>query len=451
MSDCNCSNNEITYEVCNNGCCCDNLCDLDYMISNLKSEIFEKQQNIKDYCALEAKVIQLQNDLKMLCDEKNCLEYELCRVGEEGSKLISNLQIENENLKNQLDEKNSINKKLYGDNNSLFQVLEGKNCDNQNLQDQMCHQENILQRLNNDKLNLEGTICNLTQLREQHIKDIQNLNLQINLLNKNSNDLENTLRSKTCENLQIVNEFKNEKNLNNDLITVLKNKECSLMQIQQELCCANETLSNLEKNISNLNYCNNKNKEESICLNNNLASEISCKNELLNTNAKLNCVINDRNALIQKISAENNILKCSNTNVNSDNKYLNTKVEAYKKHILILTDQNEKLSAELEAIISRDSNLLFTLGRDTHLRAIQQENSNNINSSLDYLKAHSQCNGSINKCIEFTKNPNLGKAFGMNVNENNLRTGGDEENLSGEEEMQYSPGEKIVQNIGEAI
>ena len=212
MSDCNCSNNEITYEVCNNGCCCDNLCDLDYMISNLKSEIFEKQQNIKDYCALEAKVIQLQNDLKMLCDEKNCLEYELCRVGEEGSKLISNLQIENENLKNQLDEKNSINKKLYGDNNSLFQVLEGKNCDNQNLQDQMCHQENILQRLNNDKLNLEGTICNLTQLREQHIKDIQNLNLQINLLNKNSNDLENTLRSKTCENLQIVNEFKNEKN-----------------------------------------------------------------------------------------------------------------------------------------------------------------------------------------------------------------------------------------------
>ena len=69
---------------------------------------------------------------------------------------------------------------------------------------------------------------------------------------------------------------------------------------------------------------------------------------------------------------------------------MNKKVEAYKKHILILTSQNENLSNELENIINRDSQLLNTLGRDTYLRAVQYENKNVINSSLDCLQAFSQ-------------------------------------------------------------
>ena len=449
MSDCNCSCTPVSYEVCHNGCCCENICELDCVLSNLKSELFEKQQNVKDYCALEAKFIQLQNDLKMLSDEKNCLECELCRVGDEGNKLICNLKVENENLKNELNEKNSMNKKLYGDNNNLFQVLEGKTNDNQNLQDQMCHQENILQRLNNDKINLEGTILNLSQLRDQHMKDIQNLNIQINLLNKNSNELDNTLRNKNCENIQIINEFNNAKNINNDLCNVLKTKECALMQIQQELCMANETLSRLEKDLSCLNFSNNKNNEEIVCVNNNLVKEASYKNELENDNSKLNCLINDRNALIQKITNENNILKCSNTNINSDNNCLNSKIEAYKKHILILTDQNEKLSCELEAILSRDSHLLCTLGRDNHLRAIQQENKNNINSSLDFLKACSQCNGSVNINNDFAKNSNgcckmhgnFGKSMNGNGNRSLHNSRMNEPQYSGGEEEQYSGGE----------
>ena len=56
------------------------------------------------------------------------------------------------------------------------------------------------------------------------MKDIQDLNIQINLLNKNSNELDATLRNKNCQNLQIINEFNSEKNLNNDLLNVLKNK-----------------------------------------------------------------------------------------------------------------------------------------------------------------------------------------------------------------------------------
>ena len=135
---------------------------------------------------------------------------------------------------------------------------------------------------------------------------------------------------------------------------------------------------------------NQKTKDDIACTNSSLLKEISLKNSLEKENSKLNCLITDRNAKIQELTNDNDILKCANTNTNSDNILLNKKVEAYKKHILILTSQNEKLSAELENIICRDSQLLDTLGRDTYLRAVQYENKNVINSSLDCLQVFSQ-------------------------------------------------------------
>ena len=53
----------------------ENLCELDCIITNLKAELFEKQQNAKDYCALEAKFRQLQNEIHLLSDQKICLEH----------------------------------------------------------------------------------------------------------------------------------------------------------------------------------------------------------------------------------------------------------------------------------------------------------------------------------------------------------------------------------------
>ena len=87
---------------------------------------------------------------------------------------------------------------------------------------------------------------------------------------------------------------------------------------------------------------------------------------------------------------------------------------------MILTSQNENLSCELENIINRDSQLLNTLGRDTYLRAVQYENKNVINSSLDCLQAFSQ---NPNKNIELDKNVNVNdnkykdNNYGINFNE----------------------------------
>ena len=225
MKDCNCKCPPLSYNICSNTCCPENLCELDCIIANLKSELFEKMQNAKDYCSLEAKVLKLQNDINALNQEKGILECKICQTGKEGDQMICDLKNKNENLKNQLNEKNVLNKKLYGENNNLFQALEGKTCDNQNLQDQLCHQETIISRLNSDKYNLQNTINNLNQVRDKHMKDIQNLSTEINLLNKNSNDLDCNIRTKQSQNFQVVNEFNSMKCVNNKLFNDLKEKE----------------------------------------------------------------------------------------------------------------------------------------------------------------------------------------------------------------------------------
>jgi hypothetical protein len=239
--------------------------------------------------------------------------------------------------------------------------------------------------------------------------------------------------------------------VNTKLFNDLKDKECCLAKKQEELCILNNNIARLQKELDNLNCLNQKTKDDITCTNNSLLKEISLKNNLDNENSKLNCVITDRNSKIQQITNDNDILKCANTGNNSDNIVLTKKVEAYKKHILILTSQNEKLSAELENIICRDSQLLDTLGRDTYLRAVQYENKNVINSSLDCLQAFSQnknkdlccsLNGIENsKKFEDIKQNKENNTYGINFNEigNKSITSNPLKNKSGLKlNMQYS-------------
>ena len=65
MSECNCNYRPLSFNSCSScpspcstSCCSPNLCDMDCLIANLKSELFSKRQNAKDHCSLEAKVLQ---------------------------------------------------------------------------------------------------------------------------------------------------------------------------------------------------------------------------------------------------------------------------------------------------------------------------------------------------------------------------------------------------------
>ena len=113
MNDLKCSQHSVTYQISNPNCRYEVQDELDSMITNLKAEIFEKQQSAKDYCALEAKINKLQNEICFISDQKICLEHEIAKSNNDGNALIANLRAENENLMSDLNEKNILNKKLY--------------------------------------------------------------------------------------------------------------------------------------------------------------------------------------------------------------------------------------------------------------------------------------------------------------------------------------------------
>ena len=143
----------------------DNCCisELDKVLSQLKSELFEKQQNMKDFNYLQNKFNNLLNNLEMINREKSNIECELRQLGDDSSKCISNLKTENENLLVELNEKISNNKKLYNDNNILFHNLEEQTNNNQNLRDNICEQEQLINHLNEEKANMEKQIFHLNQ------------------------------------------------------------------------------------------------------------------------------------------------------------------------------------------------------------------------------------------------------------------------------------------------
>ena len=103
------------------------------IIAQLKSQIFDLEQNEKNYEALLNKYKSLSNEASILNEEKIRLEYELKQKTETSNKMICDLQTENENLQNALNEKLATNKTLYNDNNNLFASLEQKNFENEKL------------------------------------------------------------------------------------------------------------------------------------------------------------------------------------------------------------------------------------------------------------------------------------------------------------------------------
>ena len=108
-----------TYEINSNT-------DKDQLISQLKAEIIEKEQRAETYLELQSKFRNLQNTYQLLCEEKLHLEYKLRGNSENENKSVSEYQLERKNILNELNDKISMNKKLYNDNDNLCKIIQAK-------------------------------------------------------------------------------------------------------------------------------------------------------------------------------------------------------------------------------------------------------------------------------------------------------------------------------------
>ena len=92
---------------------------MDSTISNLKTHLFDLEQQEKDYNALSQKLVQLKKEFASLSNIKNKLEQELKQKDDSYNQRIESLRGENENLQLSFNEKLALNKKLFTNNDAL--------------------------------------------------------------------------------------------------------------------------------------------------------------------------------------------------------------------------------------------------------------------------------------------------------------------------------------------
>jgi len=203
----------------------------------------------------------------------------------------------------------------------------------------------------------------------------------------------------------------------------------------------------LKENLNNKNNEYNIIKEEIDKLNNDYTKENNKKIELENENENINEIIKTKEKDIKKLNEENNQLKISNTDLIYYCTNLQNKDNIYKNHILTMTEQNGKLSNELENIINDDENIIYKLTRANYLKDIKEENKEIISSSLCELKDHfikygnmgATCDYSINN----TNNTNNNKIYlntynTINIDNNDLKLPNNSNNLNNNNSLENS-------------
>lgn len=93
-----------------------------------------------------------------MSEDKLRLEYEFKQLKESTGKQLADIRAENENLQLEINEKMSMNKKLYTDNNSLYRTVENRNLEIQSLRDDLENLNDRLEKLLEDKANLEKMV-----------------------------------------------------------------------------------------------------------------------------------------------------------------------------------------------------------------------------------------------------------------------------------------------------
>ena len=381
------SPNSTTYELANSCNSLNNSCCEHDVITNLKVQVFAKDQNKKNFQSLLSMYQKLEEDIAKISDQKRKYEIALEQLESDNkNNVIIDLKNKNENLFNELNEKIALNKKLYNENNKLFQELETKTCECEHLHAQIHNQEELIRKLTCDKEEIKNKVICLSQIKEKQENDIHDLTIKINKLNLQNDDQGNILKNKHGQNYEIVDYLNEEKNINKNLRIELKSTESTLISSQQKLNRDNDNINLIQRDINNITNIIKKDNEDISIIKNNVIKEVTMLKQLDIDKHQINNLIIDKEEHIKQLNNDNKIIKQNNSEINCQNTKLSSLLEAYKKHLSILYCQNKKVANEIKYLLSRDDELRAILQRDDHLRDINYENEQFMNNTNEIIR-----------------------------------------------------------------
>ena len=332
-------------------------CSKSLKISQLKSQLVQLEEDDKAYNDLLQKYRQLQNEYQLINEAKLHLEYELRQKNETTNKILNDLKAQNMDLTNELNEKENIYKKLYADNTNLFRNLEDRKKENENFCKAVEENENMINHIAQDKAQCEHDAMILNEASKKNESDIQNLCNQLDNLKLKSRSQNDELTKKNLEmnnNQKCLNELKNDNaNLNNQINL----KISSLDTIQKQLNIANQSIVDLQNELHNLEKSHSLGLSQLETVKINFQNEHEKRVQAENDNVRLEGILKDKEDNMNKISCINGQLKSDRDKLVETKNKLLSDLEKYKNHIIILTEQTEKLTEELQRIIDEDSEL----------------------------------------------------------------------------------------------
>ena len=340
-----------TYEINK----CADPCAKSLKISQLKSQIAQLEEDDKAYNDLLQKYRQLQNEFQLINESKLHLEYELKQKNETTNKILNDLKCQNIDLNNELKDKTNIYQKLYADNTNLFRNLEDRKKENENFCKAVADNETMINHISQDKAQCEHDAMILNNTSKKNENDIKTLCTQLDnlkLKNKTQNDELNKTNCEMSNNKKCLNDVKCDNvNLNNQIN--LKNS--SLDTVQKQLAIANKTIVDLQNELSNLEREHNIGKTQLENIKISYQNENEKRIQAENDNARLEAILKDRDSNVNNLTCINAALKEDKDTLDATKAKLMNDLERYKSHIIVLTDQTEKLTNELQRIIDEDA------------------------------------------------------------------------------------------------
>ena len=357
-------------------------------ISQLKSQLIQLEEDDKAYNDLLLKYRQLQKEYQLMNDAKLHLEYEYKQKNENMNKILNDLKCQNVDLTNELAEKNSIYEKLYADKSNLLNNLEERKKENDTFCKTAMNNDRLINELNQAKNKCENDAILLDNTTKKNDEDINNLCNQLNMLKLKNASQNEELNRRSIEINNNQNALNDVKNANENVNNQIKLKNAALDSVQNELNLANKTIVDLQNDINNLESNLNLGKDQLNKMNFEFQNQHIKRIQAEEDKNKLETILKDRDVTIERLNCVSDTLKNDRAKLIDGKNKLLADMEMYKNQIMVLTEQTEKLTNELQRIINEDSEA-YNLNNSQiqRLQKLIYENQKLLHEEIEALNA----------------------------------------------------------------
>ena len=357
-------------------------------ISQLKSQLIQLEEDDKAYNDLLLKYRQLQKEYQLMNDAKLHLEYEYKQKNENMNKILNDLKCQNVDLTNELAEKNSIYEKLYADKSNLLNNLEERKKENDTFCKTAMNNDRLINELNQAKNKCENDAILLDNTTKKNDEDINNLCNQLNMLKLKNASQNEELNRRSIEINNNQNALNDVKNANENVNNQIKLKNAALDSVQNEVNLANKTIVDLQNDINNLESNLNLGKDQLNKMNFEFQNQHIKRIQAEDDKNKLETILKDRDVTIERLNCVSDTLKNDRAKLIDGKNKLLADMEMYKNQIMVLTEQTEKLTNELQRIINEDSEA-YNLNNSQiqRLQKLIYENQKLLHEEIEALNA----------------------------------------------------------------